>query len=482
VSSRSGEAVLNALPAALAGALPDYLPSRRWYGDKARSIASLSIDTVVPIDARDCVAALAFASIQFETGESARYMIPVGWQATLPEGADPIAQLGDGWLFDGLQCPGVRAWFLSTMTAGSPGIVSDATCALQGRAGSSSRLLGAEQSNTSILYGDDVLIKVFRRLGTGINPDVELSKFLSARTSFTAIPAYLGSLSYDGAVIAAAQAFIANDGDGWHFVLGSLEQHLQTANPIELLQDARAIAGSLGRVTAEMHLGLASDPWTSDLAPEPIRRADVELWTSDYFEMLNRVVDALEERLAALDDRTRDLAQIFLDGAPGLRKRASGFEHLIGAAKTRVHGDYHLGQTLRTRDGGFVVIDFEGEPQRTIAERRRKTSPLKDVAGMLRSFSYARGTANGWLDGDSALLPSDLVAWEREARDAFVAAYLDVARQRKAGFLPASEGDFREALAAWELDKAAYEVLYELNNRPDWLWIPLSGMLKQSEP
>jgi maltose alpha-D-glucosyltransferase/alpha-amylase len=176
------------------------------------------------------------------------------------------------------------------------------------------------------------------------------------------------------------------------------------------------------------------------------------------------------------------MADAFLAIAPGLESRASGFDRLIGRAKTRVHGDYHLGQTLRTQGGNFIVLDFEGEPQRSIEERRRKTSPLKDVAGMLRSFSYARGTSTPWLSPGSVVLHADLVNWERGIRDAFLATYISTVADGGGSFLPESAEDMSTALSAWELDKAAYEVLYELNNRPDWLWIPLAAMIKYGAP
>jgi maltose alpha-D-glucosyltransferase/alpha-amylase len=137
---------------------------------------------------------------------------------------------------------------------------------------------------------------------------------------------------------------------------------------------------------------------------------------------------------------------------------------------------------LRTREDDFVILDFEGEPQRTIEERRRKTSPLKDVAGMLRSFGYARGTATAWLSEDQGTLHSDLIAWERQIRATFLAAYAERVSAGGGAFLPESTDDLRAAVAAWELDKATYEVLYELNNRPDWLWIPLSAMIKHGSP
>jgi maltose alpha-D-glucosyltransferase/alpha-amylase len=163
---------------------------------------------------------------------------------------------------------------------------------------------------------------------------------------------------------------------------------------------------------------------------------------------------------------------------PQLAAQTTGFDRLVGRSKIRVHGDLHLGQILVTPEREFLVLDFEGEPRRSIAERRLKTSPMKDVAGMLRSFSYARGAAEREEAPSAIPSPADLIRWERGVRKAFLDSYLTTSRQGQARFLPVSNDDVRQAIAAWELDKALYEILYELDNRPDWLAIPLSGTLK----
>jgi maltose alpha-D-glucosyltransferase/alpha-amylase len=154
---------------------------------------------------------------------------------------------------------------------------------------------------------------------------------------------------------------------------------------------------------------------------------------------------------------------------------ASNFRLLLDCSKTRIHGDYHLGQTLRTSDGQWIILDFEGEPARTIEERRAKSSPLRDVAGMLRSFNYARGITARDIGQEQS---SDLARWESETREAFLDGYFGVARPGLARFLPKATDDAQQALRAWELQKALYEVLYELDNRPSWAWLPLTATLK----
>lgn len=342
------------------------------------------------------------------------------------------------------------------------------------------RTLSVEQSNSSVRFDDAALVKIFRRLQPGVNPEIELTQFLTERTDFRNAPALLGWLVYqpnDGEVtaIAVAQSFVSAIGDGWSTTLDELRaldaaaQHERPA----IENHSLGLIRQLGLRTAQMHLALGSDPWAPDLAPERITVADVDAWRDSFVALLHRVSMALD-RFEPTDERAADLKRAFNQAKPRIEQQTAGLERLIGALKMRVHGDYHLGQTLQTKDGDWYVLDFEGEPRRSLAERRAKTSPLKDVAGMLRSFSYARGTAERDSDADAA----ELVIWERGARTAFLTGYLDEARAHHASFLPIADEEFRFALNAWELDKAIYEIDYELNNRPNWLWLPLSAAVK----
>lgn len=501
MTAAQSAAFLALIPDFVRDRLPAYLPQHRWFGDKARSISGVSLATLLPIDGLPFPTALAVIEVAFTGGAPARYVVSL----SLVDGNEPATGViaavevngRPGWVVDGLVRPEVRGWLLSLFLQRGdipvPGGTLDVdtlptgSATLSGLVDAPNRVLGVDQSNTAIVYGFVALVKVFRRLQPGTNPDVELTRFLTARTSFTRIPAYFGSLSFvpehgEPIVLAVAQQFVESTGNGWEFVLGTLAAAIDQADAADLEANARTIGRQLGGLTAEMHLALASDPWTAAVAPEAIRAVDVSRWRDDYVAMLDRIVRDVREAMGRLDAESRELAVAFLAIADGLRDRAHGFDRLIGRAKTRVHGDYHLGQTLRTMDDDFVVLDFEGEPQRPMEERRRKTSPLKDVAGMLRSFGYARGTAARRLSADSRLLPSDLVAWERTVRTAFLETYEGKVRSVGGSFLPVSAADTRAALSSWELDKAAYEVLYELNNRPDWLWIPLSAMIKHGQP
>jgi len=315
-----------------------------------------------------------------------------------------------------------------------------------------------EQSNTSIRFGDALILKVFRRLQFGPNPEVEIGWFLTERTSFAGTPHVAGSMSYvspDGreASLALLQQFEPNRGDAWTTTLERLVPVLEGGPLTECLQAVRRLAST----TAELHVALASGDGV-DFGPEPITRSDVQAWLSNLQDELRVTLEALAARGFHVD-------------FPQLVERAGGLLALEGALKTRHHGDYHLGQVLERDDGAFVIIDFEGEPSRTLSQRREKRTPLRDVAGMLRSFDYARVAALRAGDADDAGRIAAAGVWHTAARQTFLAEYLSVARQRT-DLLPQN---VEAPLAALELEKAAYEVQYELNNRPDWLPIPLAA-------
>jgi predicted trehalose synthase len=292
-----------------------------------------------------------------------------------------------------------------------------------------------------VVFDASLIFKHFQRLAVGPNPDVEVTRFLTERTDFRHTPRLGGSLEYRDAQGSAALALVQElvpGEDGWRWLLARL------AAGDEALSSLRG----LGRRTAELHRALACDPSDAAFAPEPITTADIETWTAAVHHQLAAARAALgAPRAGAIPSR--------IDGA--------GLDGLRGAVKQRHHGDFHLGQTLV--DGGEArIIDFEGEPLRPLAERRRKHTPLRDVAGLLRSLGYAAASA-----------PAPR-GWEERAR----AAFLDGYREGAAGapFLPRDPMDLARAVAVLEVEKAAYEIVYEADNRPDWITIPLNGLIR----
>jgi len=321
-------------------------------------------------------------------------------------------------------------------------------------------VMRGEQSNTSIRYGNALILKLFRRLQFGPNPDVEIGLFLTERSRFRGTPAVVGSLDYlspggEHASLALLQRFEPNRGDAWTTTLMRLRDVLDGTD----MTDSVAVMARLGQTTAELHLALASG--SNDFAAEPIDVQDIDQWRHAIHAEVRSAAHALGRRHIDVD-------------ADVLLRRADGIATLAGALKARHHGDYHLGQVLERDDDSFAIIDFEGEPSKPLEQRREKRSPLRDVAGMLRSFDYARNAAVRAGDRASPMRIQRANEWYQAARSAFLDTYVRAIRAAHAALLPA---DIHGPLAALELEKAAYEVLYELNNRPDWLPIPLAALI-----
>ena len=381
--------------------------------------------------------------------------------------------------------------------------------------GLESRVGSAEQSNTSIIYGDKLILKLFRRLQVGENPDVEIGRFLTEVAHFKRIAPFLGEMSMTSSTgekttVAMLQGLVANEGDGWAWFLHELSEFyggvahpepgtdvpqptFATAKraPEEIRKHSRRAmdaAQLLGRRTAEMHLALSASESEPAFAPVMTTRGDLETDARQVETQIKSALDALKSKFATLDDATSDSAAILLSQRTKLVECSRGISEIEAAGeRIRIHGDYHLGQTLRVkagsgedRSGDFVLLDFEGEPARTLAERRRKQSPLKDVAGMLRSFSYAAFAGLKKYVEEHPNAPADRAngwakAWQNAAAGEFLTAYRETIAA-KPELLPGT-AETQKLLDAYLLEKASYELLYELNNRPQWLHIPIAGIL-----
>jgi maltose alpha-D-glucosyltransferase / alpha-amylase len=480
---------------ALEAALPTYLHTCRWYGDKSGEIVAVEWFELGSIALDGARLRNGIISVTLADSEQSWYALPVVVDPA-PSGLTPITRIqtesGLASICDAIEHPLFAVWLMQLLRdpdhaeSNRLGATWSPTSALDHFENlpnaSQFRVSRAEQSNSSIVFGDQIMVKIFRKLRSGISPDVEVGRFLTEETTFESMPPMLGELKVllpdDGqASLGVAQSFVASEADGWHFALNYLTSFF-TENDNRIAERTAWLASMrlLGETTANLHLELGRSSSNRDFNPEPIVSKDILDWEREVEVSLQKVIERLR-RLNPSDSVAASLIEAFLESVPRLEVRAARFDRLLGTSKTRVHGDFHLGQTLRTPDGKFVILDFEGEPLRPIAERRAKTSPLRDVAGMFRSFNYARGVTER-----SSTRPvedaSILVRWERETRDAFLGGYLDRARDGHARFLPDSAEDVREALAAWELHKALYEILYELDNRPSWMVLPLAATLK----
>jgi maltose alpha-D-glucosyltransferase/alpha-amylase len=367
------------------------------------------------------------------------------------------------------------------------------------------RAITAEQSNSSIAYGDRLILKFFRRLEEGINPDLEMGGFLTEKAHYQHTPQLLGALEYRGErglrmTQGILQGFVPNQGDAWQYTMKSIsnfynevgkssaqgsvgesQNHAARASIAPFLESV----GLLARRTAELHLALVSPAAASepDFAPEPFDDTFQRGFEDALLELTNRIFRQLRHAHDRLPENAKPRVEKVLGSEPQIIERFHAALRVpIRAVRTRIHGDYHLGQVLYT-GADFVIIDFEGEPARPLSQRRLKRSPLQDVAGMLRSFHYAAYApllaSTGSLkvdDGNREKLNGWAEVWVKWVSDRFLDEYMKTARG--AEFLPPSREGIDSLLQLHFLEKAVYELGYELNNRPDWVAIPLEGISK----
>jgi trehalose synthase-fused probable maltokinase len=452
--------------------LRDWIAQQRWYGAKARSITGVEIVESLPL-AEDPPVLLALVQTRFATGTHELYQLPLMLardgelqDSTHPEGQaqTPIASRGDWAVYDGLAHPAQARALLALIATGGEVETGHGRFTFTGApelesadADTPVRAMGVEQSNTSVVFDSRFVLKVFRKLEPGINPELEMLRFLSGH-GFHHIAPLQGYYEYDGQALAAtlgvAQTFLPGATGGWELALEEIPR-----DPDGFL----ARLGSLGQVTAEMHTVLATDAGDPAFSPEEPSQEALALLTATVDEDIERIFVRLPDSEA--------VAPIAGCGQDVRERLAARTQVGTGGRVIRTHGDYHLGQTLSTPEG-WVVIDFEGEPARALPERRQKRSPLRDVAGMLRSFAYVT-SAVGMMPGRHA--PDD---FEGRAREAFLEEYL---ASVDSTLLPAGEAAIANLLSIYELEKAIYELQYELNNRPDWVPIPVAGIRRLLE-
>jgi maltose alpha-D-glucosyltransferase/alpha-amylase len=522
--------------------LPAYIAQRRWFGGKSRTIAATRILSFTPIVPNESV--IALVEVSFTEGASDIYQLPL---ALIPEteaaelrAASPQSVIAtfqhpseltpssvqplpneptpSMLLLDASASHAFQQALLHRIVDETSRSSDDLTAHRSSSIDAArfidlpSRVGSAEQSNTSILYDDVAILKLFRRLrssaateASGENPDVEIARFLTDVAHFPHIPAYLGDLhtSADATTIAFLQTFAPNQGDGWAFTLDELSRFFDSiANcpppttlgntpdinspsrpSVDLLEQAGLYldaAQLLGRRTGELHVALATPTEDPAFIPELTTPTDLAEDRNRIEQQAAAAFNALESAMATLPAESASLASRLLESRPQLlsQTKALGGDATLFGSRIRIHGDYHLGQLLRSK-GDFLIVDFEGEPAKPLAVRRQKQSALRDVAGMLRSFSYAARSALHTFaqrhNGNYASLEAWATAWERGVSNAFLRGYVEAIASRP-DLLPQQE-QAQSTLLALLLEKALYELLYELNNRPAWLPIPLNGLL-----
>jgi trehalose synthase-fused probable maltokinase len=478
-----------------------FLPAQRWFRSKVRTLVGAT-----PLDHASLpgtAGILALFDVAFADGGRETYLVPV-----VPDG-------GQGGFRDAMDDPAFCAALVEQIRLGArlPGRRGTFRCTptevlaeiLPAPPEKTSRVR-TEQSNTSVIFDKKGILKLFRRLQPGPNPDFEITDFLTRRTAFRGIARLAGSIVYTEAggeetTLAILQEFAPNQGDAWTATLGRLAEYYAAAlRGIEEGAGGEAFARTLaaadaeearrlGGLTGRLHMALASGASEPAFNPESIEAFDVAAWQAGMQGYLGRVMEMLASVLNTVPAPVREAARQVVDLAPRFRSELEAVQALgEGVTRIRIHGDYHLGQVLKARES-FVILDFEGEPARPLEERRAKQCALKDVAGMLRSFDYAVHAA---LFAAAEATPDDLGLAERlepwagrwlaSIREAFLEGYLAETWEVGAPFLPRSREVLAAVLRVFELDKAIYEIDYEINNRPAWLRIPLEGLRRAVAP
>lgn len=506
---------------ALEAVLPSALLSARWYGGKARTIAAVHIKETIPLLIGANSMVMVFIDVSYEDDDHDVYTMVLtasaGERALRVRQAHPQAVLAEvtiagqnedrgGLLHDALWDHDSAQALLQAVRQekrfqGEEGTLHASSTqafsqAIVEAASAESSVMQGEQSNTSVRIGRSAILKLYRRFEAGINPDLEIGRVLTAR-GYAHSPTVLGSLEYarpnqQPGTVAVVHRFVENQGDAWRYTLNELEAELAESSgsvmpPTSAYTDTAAL---LGRRTAELHLVLAQSAADPAFTPEPCGPGYWE-WLRDRMRLsAEGSLALLGRRLQDVRGPDRRLATHLLESKAVLLSRLEApAKRNPQAVRIRCHGDFHLGQVLYTgRD--FVIIDFEGEPARPLAERRAKHVPIVDVAGMIRSFHYAACAVLDRVGGRSGAeeqcgrsgLEQRTKQWYRSAVDAFWSGYTETAG--RAPFLPEQAEDRDLLLNAYLIEKACYELSYELNNRPSWARIPMSGLLQltQAEP
>jgi trehalose synthase-fused probable maltokinase len=460
--------------------LIDFLTAKRWFGKKSQAIREAELVDLIPVKWRGVDKPFAVARARVTTDEGAAV-----YQLFLRDDADVTEALEDPEFRRALadafhegatfEQHGVR-WIVAS--EGKAPLVVPPTASVT--------LSSAEQSNSSVVMDSEAILKLYRRLEPGIHPDVEVTRFLTIERNFVNVPVLLGTIRFEdssggGVTIAGMlQEYVVGAVDGWSYALDRLKESSSVEREAESLPFVEE-ADQLGTVTRAMHEVLASGTPGSDFDMRLATGDDVRRWARGATEMIEKAITSLERALKEKSfpkDQRPEADEIVAQ-----RERYVGVIDEIAdgigsdaGANTRTHGDYHLGQVLRSAAAQFLVIDFEGEPMRSLEERRARHSPLRDVAGMLRSFAYAAATAAGGRRGGPAQPGRAGGAWEEAVREAFLSAYFADKKGRGA-LLPRSESNALRLIRLFEAEKTFYELQYELDHRPGWVWIPLRGII-----
>ena len=521
-------------------ALPEFLQRQRWYGAKARTLRSVHVVNhwMLSLAGGLSPAWWLLIDVEFEQGDPELYQLPVCLIPTLvanqfmhehPRGVI-LRVHGAGGEEIGVVCDAIWSplFWRTVLTAYGTqakflrdGIIAfEVPTHIRERLAEGSSQIdlsrftihGGEQSNTSVIIDGQLILKLYRKVIPGENPELEIGRFLTEKTSLKCVPRMAGAIVYHPESSSKIQSemtlgiiheTVKNQGDAWTHTLKLLADYfsrVRTISPVRgsLLDVSRQVpreddrnrlgdsiiaSRQLGLRTAELHLALSSGTGPA-FAAEALTESWQQAWHATLLREARNVFDLLKRKTPELPEEIRPFAQKLIS----LESRViNGYEPLetstLGGLRIRCHGDYHLGQVLYTGHD-FVIIDFEGEPARPLRERRAKHSPLRDVAGMVRSYHYASHAARMEYRSQHPQAEDDHLrtvgrAWYQWVASRFLAGYFQA--MENAPCLPSDPAQQQRLLNAYVLEKAIYELAYELNNRPDWVRIPLEGILELVE-
>ncbi|MFZ1924120.1 MAG: maltose alpha-D-glucosyltransferase [Xanthobacteraceae bacterium] len=489
--------------------LPQYIPKRRWFGMKDQKIEAVRLASFFDIGNRDLEILVSEVEVKTD-GATSRWLLPMAvlWDddagAALPNRL-ALARVRrgrrPGLLTDAFSLPAFAHRFVDCLIEGRSyeddhgSLVFRSTDAGRAQLGMAQdaevNWLAAEQSNSSLTVGDVLMLKIYRRISPGIHPEAEMSRFLT-KQGFANSPPLFGDvirIAADGtpATIAVALGFVRHQGDAWSWTLDHLTRALDgmmqakpaKGNEVELLADCNIVVAAIGRRLGEMHRILAGPADDDAFAPESATAADVTQWTEKIETRVAKAIDAVAGHITWEREQDRERAKTLLGMRSSIVASVRNLAKFgLGALKTRIHGDFHLGQVLVVSGDAFI-IDFEGEPATSIKDRRAKDSPLRDVAGLLRSIHYAGATLTdrkgvGAMPIDDSSRDKLIAEFRRQASEAFLRGYWETSGLKR-------DKASRALLSLFLIEKAAYEISYEAANRPAWLGVPLAGLLSVVE-
>jgi maltose alpha-D-glucosyltransferase/alpha-amylase len=509
--------------------LPEYVKKCRWSGGKARVIQKMEVIHNIPVPVKNEDAAILIIRVNYNEGLPENYLLPVSFMEqdderdirnSCPQSviATVSIQKKRGYLYDAVYSESFRDAVFNLMAKrkklkAETGELNFYVQKDVKKTGDkvSSKVLNAEQSNTSLIFENTYFMKLYRKLDSVINPDLEITRFLTEKANFAYVPKFIGAIELrqsgaDAMVLGMMQELVPNQGDAWVYFGESLKRYFERAVAQASIHDLSPTVGSLsepatfdqipenlqnliggayvervtllGQRTGEMHLALNSHPKVQDFEPEAFSLHYQRSLFSSLTSLVRGTFQSLEKNLGKLPDSVREEArEVLAMRGEILDVLKQIFSEKITTMKIRTHGDYHLGQVLFTGKD-FVIIDFEGEPARSFSERRLKRSPLRDVAGMIRSFHYAAYNAlfqfSGVREEDMGTHEKWAEQWYHYVSGFYIDAYLDTVKG--SDFIPENKQHFDILMQTYLLEKAIYEINYELNNRPQWVAIPIRGI------